>query len=361
MKICFVGPASSAHIMKWCNWFSSKGHEVHVISFVPGSIEGCQTHIIELKVNTAGKDSKKIKYLFVGTRIWKIVKKISPDIISVHYASSYGVSVALSPIRKYTLSIWGSDIYQFPKKSIIHKLLLKLSLKKASQVMSTSVNMANEAKKYVFRSYEITPFGVNIDLFNPNKRTNPPDEGTLRIGNVKALADIYGIQYIIEAAEIVKQKLPKLNVLVIIAGDGPDKDKYIKLAQEKKVNAIFLGQISQKEAATVWANLDIAVIPSLAESFGVAALEAQSSGIPVIISAAEGLIETTKPGITSIVTEYKDSKAIAEAIIEFYNNPLLMKRMGLNGREYVAEKYELNMCFSKIEHIFEEFLLAKSK
>lgn len=347
-------------MVKWCNWFSSKGHEVHVVSFVPGIIECCQIHFLDIQVNAAGRDFEKIAYIFAGHKIWNIVKAISPDIISVHYASSYGVAVAFSPIKKYILSIWGSDIYQFPQKSIIHKQLLKISLKRADKILSTSTAMANEAKKYVLRDYEVTPFGVDVDLFNPNKRIAYLEKGRLRIGNVKALSDIYGIQYIIEAAAIIKRKSPDLNVVVVIAGDGPDKEKYKELAKKLDVNVNFLGRISQEQAATVWANIDIAIIPSLSESFGVAALEAQACGTPVVISSADGLLETTNPGITSIVIEQKNSKSIADAVIELYNNPNKMETMGIEGRDLVTKKYELGMCFSRIENIFKEYLQASN-
>ena len=44
MKICFLAPANSAHTIKWCNYFVSQGHEVHVLSFTQGQIPGVQIH-----------------------------------------------------------------------------------------------------------------------------------------------------------------------------------------------------------------------------------------------------------------------------------------------------------------------------
>lgn len=63
----------------------------------------------------------------------------------------------------------------------------------------------------------------------------------------------------------------------------------------------WLGFIPQEEAACEWANMDVAVIPSLQESFGVSAVEAQACQIPVIISNVPGLKEATRPQISSVV------------------------------------------------------------
>ena len=356
MRICFVGPANSAHIVKWVTWFSNHGHEVHVISFTPGVISGAQVHLVDVGVDTNGSDIGKLKYLFTGKRIRKYINDIKPDVVNAHYATSYGVAMALSGIKGYFLSVWGSDIYDFPKKSLLHKALLKYSLKKAEHLFSTSQAMADEARKYTDKKFDITPFGVDMNLFHPNKRTRKTEQ-PFTIGTVKTLADLYGIDYILKAAAVISNEHPDMEVSIRISGDGPKANEYKELVRKLGIEGktTFLGRISQQEAAREWANMDVAVIPSvLYESFGVAAVEAQASGIPVIISDVEGLLETTNPGISSEVVPKKDEKAIADAILKLYNDPDLRKRMGVEGRKNVTEKYELNKCFENIETVFSE-------
>ena len=351
MKICFIGPANSAHIVKWCRWFSGRGHEIHVISFTEGKIENAQVHLIDISVNTGGGDLGKLKYMLTGGRIRKIVEEIKPDIVNVHYATSYGVAVALSGLKGYYLSVWGSDIYSFPKKSPLHKALLKFSLKRAGHLFSTSQAMADEAALYTDRKFHITPFGVDMELFDPSKRTRT-DDGKLIMGTVKTLADLYGIEYILRAAAIVREKRPDLDICLRIAGDGPDAEKLKALAKDLRIDEItnFLGRIPQEEAAKEWANMDMAVIPSiLYESFGVAAVEAEACGTPVIISDVGGLKEATCPGESSIVVPTKDAAAIADAMIRLADDKDLRAKMGARGREYALEKFEINTCFLDIE------------
>ena len=356
MKICFIGPANSAHIIKWCNWFAANGHEIHVISFTPGEIENATVHIIDVGVDTNGRDFAKIKYLFTGKQIKALVSDIKPDIVNVHYATSYGVATALSGIKGYVLSVWGSDIYVFPRKSIIHRGLLKYSLKKADRLFSTSWAMAKEAAKYTNRKFDITPFGVDVELFNPDKRSRQTST-PFTIGTVKGLSDIYGISDILEAAAIIKKE-ESIPLMVRIAGKGPQEEEYRSLANKLGLSDIieWLGFISQEEAAKEWANMDVAIIPSRQESFGVSALEAQACGTPVIISDIPGLMEATKPGETSIVVKGNRAAAIADAVGKLYYDEQYRNQLAANGIDYVRNKYEINYCFKTIQTIYEEII-----
>ena len=360
MKICFVGPADSAHIIKWCKWFSDKGHEVHVVSFTFGEIENVVVHQVAVNVDVNGGDFQKLKYLTTGRKIRRINEKIKPDVINVHYATSYGVAVALSGIRQYILSVWGADIYDFPKKSFLHKMLLKYSLKKAGRLFSTSRAMAVEAAKYTKRSFEITPFGVDTELFSPSKR-NRVNQEPLIVGTVKGLSDKYGIRNILEAvADINKEGV--YPIALRIAGKGPQEDEYRDLARTLGIEGItsWLGFISQEAAATEWANMDVAVIPSTleSESFGVSAVEAQASGTPVVISDIPGLMEATEPGKTSIVVRRNNTPELKKGIEELLSLQEKRRAMAMAGRQYVLEHYSLNDCFTRIEELMQEY--AKS-
>ena len=357
MKICFIGPANSAHLIKWCKWFSENGHEIHVVSFSDGTIENCTVHQIKLGVNFAGSDIEKIQYLFTGRKLKQMIDTIKPDVVSTHYATSYGAALALSGTKRYLLSVWGSDIFKFPQKSVFHKKLLEYSLGKAPFLLSTSKAMAKEASKYTNKPFEITPFGVNLEVFSPEKRTREVSDGRFVVGTVKTMSDTYGIKYLLEACSLFKAKNSNVQLEIRLAGNGPQLDEYKELAQKLDLGqeTLFLGSISQTEAAYEWANMDIAIIPSISESFGVAAIEAEASQTPVIISDAEGLLESTLPGETSIVTPRYDSQAIAEAMTLLYRDVELRRKMGEAARRFVTERYEINACFEKIYQIFEKF------
>ena len=368
MRICFLAPANSAHIKKWCKWFNEHDNETFVVSFVRDNIVGTYVYYIDSGVDAGGSDSNKIRYLFKARTVKKTIAQINPDIVNVHYATSYGTVAALAGIKNYVLSVWGSDIYDFPNKSVFHKIMLKYSLKKASYLFSTSQAMADEAHKYTNKPFKITPFGVDVQMFTPAKRDRSYhviEDGRFIVGTVKSLVPKYGIEYLIEAVSLVKRKHPEIPIELRIAGKGEYEEEYKKLAKIKGIDEIttWLGFVSQDDAAKEWANMDIAVIPSTleSESFGVSAVEAQACGTPVIISDIPGLMEATSPGKSSVVVPRKNAEAIAEAIVELFENNEKRIKTGQVGRKYVFERYEIDFCFGNIKNDIDKVVKGKMR
>ena len=358
MKICFIAPANNYHTQKWCKWFVSRGHEVHVISFIDARLDNVTVHWIDSGAGVDDSEIKKLSYLLQFHKVRKLVDELKPDIINAHYATSYGTVTALSGIKNYVLSVWGSDIYDFPNHSFIHKWMLKFSLHRAKYLFSTSKAMANEAAKYTSKKFEITPFGVDMDLFNKNKRTRNENDEKFIIGTVKKISDKYGIDYLLRAVKIIKAEHPEIMLEVRIAGKGPQEQEYKELAKNLGIDDVtkWLGFISQEEAAKEWANMDVAVVDSSSssESFGVSAVEAEACSIPVIISDVEGLMEATKPNETSFVVPRMNERKLADAIVNLYEDQLLRQKLGEQGRKFVEEMYELDDCFERIEKLFKE-------
>ena len=263
--------------------------------------------------------------------------------------------------------MWGSDVYDFPRKSILHKLLLMISLKSATKLLSTSQAMALEANKYTNKNIQITPFGVDTQLFHPLKNNNLNCENRIVatkngqeyvVGTVKALEEKYGIRYFIEACAIFVRKYSDVPLRVRIAGKGSKAQEYKLLAKNLGIDKYitWLGFITQEEAAKEWANFDLGVIYSESESFGVSAVEACASGLPVIISDIPGLLEATRPGVSSYVVERKKAKKLCEAMYFLFKNPDIRNSMGLAGRQDVIDRFDIDRTFRNIE----ETLVSKN-
>ncbi|MBP3209003.1 MAG: glycosyltransferase, partial [Oscillospiraceae bacterium] len=218
--------------------------------------------------------------------------------------------------------------------------------------------MAREVGKYTDKKFYVTPFGVKTELFSPERRSREENDGRFVIGTVKALKPKYGIDVLLKAVALVKQQHPEIPLELRIAGEGPCEAEYRRLTAELGIEEVtkWLGFISQEDAATEWANMDIAVVPSVtdSESFGVSAVEAEACRIPVIISDVPGLMEATQPGVTSIVVTRRSAEALADAIVLLYQNPEVRKRMGEAGRKLAVEKFDYQLCFENIEKIFLE-------
>lgn len=355
MKICYLGDANSIHTKKLCCFFRDKGYDVSVISLNDGEIDGVKVYSMAMKIENQGNSIAKVRYLKNIMKIKKIVKEINPDILHAHYATSYGLIGSLAKYKPYILSVWGSDVYDFPKKSFIHEGLLKYNLKKADLILSTSKVMAEETNKYTNKEIFITPFGVDIDKFKPEKKVRDQKD-ELVIGTIKTLEEKYGIEYLIKAFQIVKSRNRDIKIKLKIAGKGSKEKELKNLCKELNIedDVEFLGFVNPSDVPNIFNSFDIAVFPSVldSESFGVAAVEAEACGIPIIVSDVGGLMESTKPGYSSFVVKRRDSSDLAEKLEKLLLDNELRRNMGGNARSFVEEKYNYIDNFNYINSIY---------
>lgn len=357
MKICYLADINSAHTHKFLNYFINKGHDIHVISLGNGKYEGATVHSLNIDdaVMKNSDEGSKLGYLKKIKRIKQLVSEINPDILHAHYASSYGLLGALTKFHPYIISVWGSDVYDFPIKSPLHKMIIKYNLKKADCIFSTSNIMKVETEKYTDKNIIVTPFGVDINRFYVNKV--PHDE--IIIGTIKTLEEKYGVQYLIKAFAKVKEANKEMNLKLRIGGKGSQKEYLENLALELGIeeDVKFLGFVNPDDVVKEFQMFDISVFPSTldSESFGVAAVESEACGTPVIVSNVGGLMESTKPGVTSLVAEKKNVDDLAEKINKLVVDKSLREEMGKNARKFVEENYSIEKNFEEIEKIYQSY------
>src|SRR5438270_221101 len=130
MKILLLGDGGSAHMQKWVGALASKGIETGLFSlhhFDEASYKNFQN--VTILNNPSKKDASsllsKIGYL-TNTRLLKSkIAHFKPSIVHAHYASSYGLLGSSVDFKPFVVSAWGSDIYDFPKTSLLHKKIIK--------------------------------------------------------------------------------------------------------------------------------------------------------------------------------------------------------------------------------------------
>lgn len=363
MKICYLADINSAHTHKWLSYFVQKGYDIHVISLGKGEYDGVTVHTLDVQDNVMKRNSDKgkLEYLNKLKRVRTLIKEIKPDILHAHYASSYGLFGAIANYRPYIISVWGSDIYDFPVKSPIHKFIIKHNLKKADYILSTSNVMKVETQKYTNKPIQVTPFGVNISKFTPNKI----EKHEIIIGTIKTLEEKYGIQYLVKAFKEVKERNEELNIKLRIGGTGSQEDYLKELTKKLSIDddVSFLGFVNPDDVVREFQNFDVAVFPSTldSESFGVAAVEAEACGIPVVVTDIGGLMESTKPNVTSLVAKKKSVEDLAEKIEMLVKNKELRIKMGNDARKFVEENYNLEENFKQVDEIYKSVVNVHKK
>ena len=278
-----------------------------------------------------------------------------------HYATGYGLLGSLSGFSPFILSVWGGDVYSFPKKSFIHKFIIKYNLKKANKILSTSRVMANETKQYTKKNIIVTPFGINRKVFYPKKVENTLfKKEDIVIGTIKTLESKYGIEYLIKAFKILVDKHPDLPLKLLIVGGGALED-YLKLVvHELNIvdKVVFTGKVNYKEVPAFHNMISIFASLSIfdSESFGVAILEASATGVPAVVTNVGGLPEVVENGKTGFVVPKENSQKAAEAIEKLVLNKDLREEMGRNGINRVKELYDWTNCVDQMISIYKQHI-----
>lgn len=341
-KIVMLSDASNVHTHKWAKYFRDNKFEIHIISMLPAKIEDVEIHLLKSKAYSNRKNNmqyNKVAVIFqVMPQIKKLLKQIKPDILHAHFASSYGFFAALSNYKPFYLSVWGYDTITFPEISIIHKTIIKYTLKKADKIFATSEFLAEKTARYSNKKQIVTPFGVNTNIFKPNKNLK---SNKFIFGTVKALETKYGIDYLLKAVSLIKDKME--NWELWIAGVGTKKGELIELSKTLNIydNVKFLGRVPHDKIPQLLQQMHLFTVTSVwdCESFGVAAVEAGATELPVIASDIGGLSEVIADGITGFHVKPRDINDIAEKILYLYDNKNLRIELGKRARENIIQKY----------------------
>lgn len=363
MKILLLADPGSIHVVKWANSLSEKGFDITIfgLSRYNGNQYDKRITIETIdyfKFIRKTHDGNIIKslYLLSVPKIRSIIKEFKPDILHAHSSSSYGLLGALSGFHPFFVSVWGSDVYLFPQKSGIHKKTLKFVLKQADEIFATSNNLKDVASNFVNKKINVIAFGVNTEVFKPQQTKSLFDKENIIIGSIKALDYNYGIDYLITAFSQIVGQFPNLPLKLLLVGDGSLTSKLKDLVMNLGISerTIFTGRIPSSEIVKYHNMLDISVIPSVSEGFGVSVLESSACEKPVIASNIGGLSEVVDNEVTGFLFPAKDTDSLRFYLEKLIFNPELRIKMGKAGRDKVINQFEWKNCVELMTQFYEQ-------
>lgn len=364
MRILMISGAEVPHTMKWAAGLSDAGIEVGVYTLSDYDHEFYKNHHVTVFQDDRGDDIyhqncgsiKKLGYFRYIKNLKDIIKTFKPDILHAHYASGNGFLGALAGFHPYIISVWGSDVYEFPQQSFLHRIVLKYNLHKADVILSTSYVMAKETAKYTNKEIQVIPFGIDMNAFRPMKLQDRGlfSDNDIVIGTIKTLEKKYGVEYLIRAFSILKNRHPNLPLKLLIVGDGGLRNNLENLVNKLSISAdvVFTGRVPWQKVPIYDNLLDIYVALSESESFGVAIIEAGACGKPVVVSNAGGLPEVVENGVTGYVVPKKDPESAADAIEKLVVDKSLREKMGEAGRERVMKLYKWENNLQQMINIY---------
>jgi glycosyltransferase involved in cell wall biosynthesis len=356
MKIVYLASASSVHTTRWTNALADRGHSISLLTLHEPSPElplhrSIRVHKLSHRAPTG--------YFLNRLEARRTIRAIAPDLLHVHYATGYGTLGRLSGFQPTILSVWGSDVTEFARGSFARKRLLQKNLRYPALICATSNFLRRETENLVKPRHPVvvTPFGIDCREFHP--RGEIKDPSTFIVGTVKTLSHGYGIDRLLQAFALFKEKAPpEVDCLLRIVGGGPDRASLEREARRLGISHIteFVGHVPASALPELLREFSIYVALSRTESFGVAVLEASASGIPAIVSDAGGLGEVVVDGLTGAIVPDGLPRVAADIMGRLLRDPEERLRMGTAGRNFVLEKYPLDKTIARMEQLYYETL-----
>ena len=204
-------------------------------------------------------------------------------------------------------------------------------------------------------------YGIDVDTWTvaPVERRRAREsmglaEDQIVVGIASRLIPGKGHDVLVEAFGIAERDNPRLHLLV--AGDGPERDGLESIASRMGLNDAvqFLGFIDDVRSFLAACELLVfPTLPELSEGFGLAALEAMASGLPVVASDVGSLPEVVTDGVTGLLVAPASPDALSAAIARLGADTALRERLGAQGRERARADFTLDAMVSGTIAVYE--------
>jgi N-acetyl-alpha-D-glucosaminyl L-malate synthase BshA len=345
-----------------------RGHEVHFISYaLPFRLSHYVENIFfhEVEISNYPLFEFPLYSLTLASKMAEVAEFENLDLLHVHYAIPHATSAYLAKEMlgsnkdlKIITTLHGTDITLVGLEPSFLPLV-KFSIDKSDGV--TAVSRFLKEKTITNYSSEseikVIPNFVDSDLFTPTSspefRKNIAPAGEKILVHTSNFRVVKRVADTIRIFEKVQKQIPSKLVLV---GDGPDRSECERLCRQLELydKVRFLGK--QDGLVEILASSDLFLIPSQSESFGLAALEAMSCGLPVISSSVGGLPELVKHNETGYIAEIGDVSRMAKYSIELLSNEKKYKLFSESARQRAVDKFDKNKVIPLYEEYYKQTL-----
>ena len=174
------------------------------------------------------------------------------------------------------------------------------------------------------------------------------------IGMIGRLEPVKGPGYLIEAARMVIEKIPRVKFLIV--GDGSLRNDLESQCEELGVLNEFIFTGWKEDVQTILSMLDILVLPSVNEAVGRVLIEAGACGVPVIATNVGGVPEIVRDDQTGILVPPRSPEALAQAIIDLITNEHRRQQMGIIAEDWIDDRFSAHRMVEKVSNSYNELV-----
>jgi L-malate glycosyltransferase len=353
---------------------AQRGHEVHFITYqqpfrLPAFLPGVFFH--EVDVGKYPLFEYPPYDLALAVRMHEVVLSHGLDLLHVHYAIPHATSawIAKEMLREnghdiqVITTLHGTDITIVGQDRSFHAIT-KFSIEKSDRITAVSQFLKDETfhafgcagcDVEVIHNF-IDPAVYDRARYTPVLRDQMGQGGRRILMHVSNFRAVKRVRDVVQIFARVHAALPATLVMV---GDGPDRDDAEEEARVLGVDrdVHFLGKIDR--VAPLLASADLFLLPSDRESFGLSALEALASGVPVIGCNVGGLPEVVREGETGFLRPPADVEGMSQGALELLQDPARWQAMSTLAARDARARFSQDAVVAQYEALYQSTLASR--
>ena len=345
---------------------AQRGHEVAFISYstplrlaeFPRGVSFHEVEIVEYPL------LKNFPYtLALASKMADVARMKQLQILHVHYAIPFAAAALLARQivpelnLKVVTTLHGTDVTLVGNNPSL-KPVTTLAIEYSDAVTAVSCFL----KKETYRHFQLKKdVQVIYNFIDPDRHDRPispcipphdcPEQLTLmHISNFRS------VKRVGDVIKVFARVAEKLESRLIMVGDGPDSGLAVQMARDLGVadRVKFIGVVDDVAPLLKAANL--LLLPSVTESFGLVALEAMASGVPVIASNVGGLPEVVEHGRSGFLVPVGDVDKMAEYAIQILSDCSMYTAFSKAGRKRAVAFFDYHNIVPQYEALYERVL-----
>ncbi len=348
---------------------AQRGHEIHFISYaqpfrLPHFMERVFFHEVETTRYPLFEHNNYS--LSLAAMMHEVALRANLDLLHVHYAIPHATSAWIAkemlggqhPLKIVT-TLHGTDITLVGQERSYFDIT-RFSIQKSDGITAVSDYLKSETVdrfNVPGEGIEVIHNFVDPELYlrgsHPCRKDTFMRPNEMLVMHVSNFRPVKRVQDVVRVFARIHQRVPSKLIFV---GDGPERPVATAEAEALGITnrVIFLGK--QDSVAELLACADLLLLPSATESFGLVALEAMASGVPVVATRAGGLPEVIEDGVTGHLGEIGDVEAMAEMGVSILTDDQKWVRMSVAAQKVAAERFGADVIVPHYERYYQRVL-----
>ena len=353
--------------------FAAKGDNVHFVAdrvpFRLTELGQPNVYYHQVERMTYPLFDAPLTTLAEASKLAEIIEQFRIDVIHAHYAVPHATAAVLArdmvktvPRPVVVTTLHGTDV-TLVGLDRAYLRTTQYSIENSDLVTAVSRYLADYTKLEmgVTRDVAVIPNAVDHTRFTP--RDQPELRQRYAHKDEKLLIHISNFRPVKRVTDVVRVFAAvsgRMDARLLMVGDGPDRHEAFELASDLGVSGrvSFLGSFPRIE--DVLAVCDLFLLPSVKESFGLSALEAMASGVPVVASRTGGVPEVVADGVTGFLCAEKDVEGMAAAALKLLTDEALHARFAHAARKRAVTEFSEGKIVPQYRRAYDEALSSRS-